>query len=93
MKSRWLKALRSGRYTKRNRALFGKNNECCALGVLVDIYDRRNKAEYDWLFDLLGNFGVPAVFNANDEDFRDDKDFNNVAAWIEKNVPVKETAK
>lgn len=40
VKEKWVKALRSGKYTKGKGALKTKKNTYCCLGVLTDLYSK-----------------------------------------------------
>lgn len=91
MKRRWLAALRSGEYQKINGVLMmnPKDNGRCALGVLNSIYKKPDN--YKWLEGVLGPSGTELIWKVNDRDFYYDRNFENVANWIEANVPVKES--
>lgn len=41
LKTKWLKALRSGKYTQGKGALRTADNKFCCLGVLVDVMDKK----------------------------------------------------
>jgi len=46
IKSKWLKALRSGKYEQGKYNLRDSENKYCCLGVLCDIYAKENKKRW-----------------------------------------------
>ncbi len=46
IKSKWIKALRSGKYKQGKGALRPTTNTYCCLGVLTDLYTKETKTEW-----------------------------------------------
>lgn len=56
IKTKWIKALRSGKYKQTTGTLKDEVGFCC-LGVLCDIYRKEHKdLNLKWDYDTLGNF-------------------------------------
>lgn len=97
LKSKWLKALRSGRYKQGKRRLFGKykeQNRYCCLGVLCKIQGvsiktmkEHNKSTGDLPY-VLTLSGWPVEDEiSNLVDMNDGgKNFKTIADYIERNL-------
>lgn len=64
IKARWLKALRSGKYTQGRFHLRNPDNTFCCLGVLCDLHAKSSKKKWKWRkipdapWEYLGESGV-----------------------------------
>ena len=87
IKNKWLKALKSGKFTQCTYDLVRKRGDVvthCCLGVLNEVCDfPRN--EYDDLIKLLSESTVSKIYSRNDESFNANKpDYSNVIPLIEE---------
>lgn len=91
VRDRWVAALRSGEYGKAACTLHDRaSGAFCANGVLLDTlnYDWSNSAisgGYDTITELLGHHDRVRVENLNDSH---GWTFEQIADWVEQNVPV-----
>lgn len=98
IKTKWLKALKSGTYKQGFTQLYdnfqGKDAYCC-LGVLckvmdipisedgMDCFPKNGKKGYPFFFDLLGKKETEYLWVCNDRDV-DSTDYSNVIPLIKK---------
>ena len=99
-KSKWLEALRSGKYKQGRGCLRSENNKFCCLGVLCDLV-----APQDWepgLEEMGHYYGHRGSYGAPDQAIKDvvsiaswgklmemndsGASFTEIADWIEKNL-------
>ncbi len=97
LKSKWVKALRSGKYKQGFGALKSDNSYCC-LGVLCDVsnigaWDKSNRYLYNTQYsaatitqELRNKVGLTVeqqgkLIDLNDSDF---KSFEDIASYIER---------
>ena len=103
LKTKWLEALRSGRYRQGKWALRNSDETYCCLGVLCDIVDSNkwNKEEYDYDWDDDGQkystllpLSIHELFQVIPIDNLIQKNdsgstFEEIALYIEANVQEK----
>jgi hypothetical protein len=87
IKNKWLKALKSGKYTQCIIDLVSEKDGVvthCCLGVLNEVCDfPRN--EYNDLLKLLGQSTISKIYSKNDDSFDKHKpDYSNVIPLIEE---------
>lgn len=91
LKAKWLKALKSGKYTQRTVYLENEGRHCC-IGVLGDIHpkldnypDDEIKDPYIFLEETIGKPSMKDLYLTNDNSFNEEKpDYSNVIPLIEK---------
>ncbi len=99
LKTKWIKALRSGRYKQAPGLLQSKTGANCCLGVLCRVARLKKKKigmylgfldnGSDYIFNLPGKFSLklyePILIRMNDKEGRS---FSEIADWIEANIPT-----
>ena len=98
LKSRWVAALRSGKYAQGRHSLRSADDKFCCLGVLADVlapedWEKREHAEQDYRFQgtkhTLRWEEVPYTVQGdlvNLNDIAPRKSFTEIADWIEENI-------
>jgi hypothetical protein len=92
MRSKWLRALRSGKYKQGRNALLNKQDGYCCLGVLASVcgVPKQRLLEHSAStggmhmpeLDVLGCDTTNTLIEMNDSGKR----FTTIANWIEKNL-------
>ena len=99
-KEEWIAALRSGEYRQGQRALHNRqDNSFCCLGVLCEISEMPKNADENftsYVFPdnaqsfllpsagLYNYLGLPYYFNSVANMNDNDKSFNEIADWLER---------
>lgn len=101
IKSRWIEALRSGKYEQGKYQLRTWDNKFCCLGVLCDIVNPEGwetDDHGDLIWGDLGSFlglkaliaaGLPESFDQTlltSQNDKEGKSFEEIADWIERNL-------
>lgn len=97
VKTKWLEALRSGKYKQGRGKLCSADREYCCLGVLIDVMGLWDDKDYPGDLRAGGHSGILCYKHETELDLRDtdilmgmnDRDgktFLEIADWIEENL-------
>ena len=93
LKSKWIEALRSGKYKQAKERLYKGRNQYCCLGVLGRCMGKSAAAmrSYLELNEIIDDDHMPFGFEAEGILVRmndtEGKTFPEIADWIEANIP------
>ena len=89
LKTKWVKALRSGKYKQGRLGLYNSESRgYCCLGVLASVVSgkRGSNGVYNIGYDPYEKVGKsPDLVSLNDDK---KQSFSEIADWIEQNIPA-----